>query len=141
LPRGRRHYLILAKHSFSRSSSKRTCDSMALCNATAPLLNNSPEAFLSKFSFHSRIACLISLCACAVALRYVCMQASADEHVWHSCHCRSWTVWGSGVSAARRRWRPDHPVDRPGGSRSGCFGAIEEDIALSAGLVAASLTR
>src|SRR5215831_19964913 len=77
-------YLILAKHSFNRSSSARTCDSMAPCNATEPLLNNSPEAFLSKFSLHSRSACLISLWACDVALTYVCMQASADEHVGHS---------------------------------------------------------
>lgn len=61
-------YLILAKHSLSRSSSERTCDSMALCNATVPLLNNSPEAFLSKFSFQSRMACLTSLWACVVAL-------------------------------------------------------------------------
>jgi hypothetical protein len=79
-----RRYLILARHCFSRSSSVRTCDSMALCNATVPLLNNSPEDFLSKFSFQSRMACLTSLWACDVALMYVCMQVSADEHVWHS---------------------------------------------------------
>src|SRR6516164_5304327 len=81
----RPRYLTLAKHSFSRSSSERTCDSMAPCSATVPLLNNSPEAFLSKFSLQSRIACLVSLWACATAFTYVCMQVSADEHVWHSC--------------------------------------------------------
>ena len=59
LPRGPHRYLILAKHSFSRSSSTRICDSMAPCNATEPLLNNSPDAFLSKFSRQSRIACFV----------------------------------------------------------------------------------
>jgi hypothetical protein len=63
--------LILAKHSFNPSSSVRTCDSKVPCNATEPLLSNSPEAFLSKFSFQSRIACLISFCAWDVALMYV----------------------------------------------------------------------
>src|ERR1700730_15777289 len=77
-------YLILAKHSFRRSSSKRTCDSMASCNASVPLLDNSAEAFLSRFCFQSRIACLVALWASDAALRYVVMQASAIEHVWHS---------------------------------------------------------
>jgi hypothetical protein len=77
-------YLILAKHSFRRSSSKRTCASMASCNAAVPLLDNSAEAFLSRFSFQSRIACLVAVWASDAALRYVFMQASAIEHVLHS---------------------------------------------------------
>src|SRR4029078_4621452 len=55
-----RGYLILAKHSFRRSSSRRTCDSMASCRAAVPLLENSGEAFLSRFCFQSRIACLVA---------------------------------------------------------------------------------
>src|SRR6266403_398100 len=77
-------YLILAKHSFRRSSSERTCVSMASCNAAVPLLDNSAEAFLSRFCLQSRIACLVALWASDVALRYAFMQASAIEHVWHS---------------------------------------------------------
>src|SRR4030088_2377640 len=77
-------YLIIAKHSFRRSSSKRTCDSMASCNASVPLLDNSAEAFLSRFCFQSRIACLVALWASDVALRYAFMQASAIEQVLHS---------------------------------------------------------
>src|ERR1700716_4220225 len=77
-------YLILARHSFRRSSSKRTCVSMASCNASAPLLDNSAEAFLSRFCFQSRIACLVALWASEVALRYAFMQASAIEQVLHS---------------------------------------------------------
>ena len=77
-------YLILAKHSFRRSSSKRTCASMASCNAAVPLLDNSAEAFLSRFCFQSRIACLVAVWASDAALRYVFMQASAIEHVLHS---------------------------------------------------------
>ena len=42
-------YLILAKHSFRRSSSERTCVSMASCNAVVPLLDNSAEALRSRF--------------------------------------------------------------------------------------------
>jgi hypothetical protein len=38
-------YLIFAKHSFRRSSSERSCVSMASCNASVPLLDNSAEAF------------------------------------------------------------------------------------------------
>src|SRR3981189_303334 len=76
--------LILAKHSFRRSSSKRTCASMASCNAAVPLLDNSAEAFLSRFCFQSRIACLVAVWASDAALRYVFMQASAIEHVLHS---------------------------------------------------------
>ena len=57
---------------------------MAPCNAAEPLLNNSPEAFLSKFSLQSRIAYLVAFWASDVAVRYAFMQASADEHVWHS---------------------------------------------------------
>ena len=79
-----RRYLILAKHSFRRSSSKRTCDSMAVCSAAVPLLENSAEAFLSRFCFQSRIASLVAFWASDAALRYVFMQASAIEHVWHS---------------------------------------------------------
>jgi hypothetical protein len=74
---------VLAKHSFRRSSSERTCASMASCNANAPLLDNSAEAFLSRFCFQSRIACLVALWASDVALRYAFMQASAIEQVWH----------------------------------------------------------
>ena len=43
-------YLILAKHSFMRSSSKRTCASMASCNAAVPLLDNSAEPFCNSAS-------------------------------------------------------------------------------------------
>jgi hypothetical protein len=85
VPRGRRAgYLILAKHSFRRSSSKRTCDSMASCSAAVPLLENSAEAFLSRFCFQSRIGCLVTFWASDVSLTYVFMQASATEHIWHS---------------------------------------------------------
>jgi len=77
-------YLILAKHSFRRSSSERTCVSMASCNASVPLLDNSADAFLSRFCFQSRIACLVALWASDVALRYAFMQASAIEQVLHS---------------------------------------------------------
>jgi len=77
-------YLILARHSFRRSSSERTCVSMASCNACVPLSDNSAEAVLSRFCFQSRIACLVAVWACAAALRYVFMQASAIEHVLHS---------------------------------------------------------
>src|SRR5712675_2848714 len=77
-------YLILAKHSFRRSSSKRTCASMASCNAAVPLLDNSADAFLSRFCFQSRIACLVVVWASDAALRYVFVQASAIEHVLHS---------------------------------------------------------
>src|ERR1700680_322427 len=79
-----RCYLILAKHSFSRSSSERTCVSMVSCNARVPLLDNSAEAFLSRFCFQSRIACLVAFWASDVALRYAFMQASAIEQVLHS---------------------------------------------------------
>ncbi len=61
--RASRRYLILAKHSFRRSSSKRTCDSMAVCSAAVPLLENSAEAFLSRFCFQSRIASLVAFWA------------------------------------------------------------------------------
>jgi hypothetical protein len=77
-------YLILAKHSFRRSSSVRICVSMASCSAAEPLLDNSAEAFLSRFCLQSRIACLVAIWACDVVLRYVLMQASAIEQVWHS---------------------------------------------------------
>ena len=53
-------YLILAKHSFMCSSSKRTCASMASCNAAVPLLDNSAEPFC-EFCFQSRTACLVVL--------------------------------------------------------------------------------
>src|SRR5258707_13245651 len=75
---------ILAKHSFRRSSSERTCASMASCNAAVPLLDNSAEAFLSRFCFQSRIACLVAVWASDAAFRYVFTQASAIEHVLHS---------------------------------------------------------
>src|SRR6266852_5182839 len=75
--RGGRCYLILAKHSFWRSSSKRTCDSMAVSSAAVPLLENSAEAFLSRFCFQSRIASLVAFWASDAALKYVFMQASA----------------------------------------------------------------
>jgi hypothetical protein len=52
---GTGYNLILAKHSFRRSSSKRTCDSMAACSAAVPLLENSAEAFLSRFCFQHRL--------------------------------------------------------------------------------------
>jgi hypothetical protein len=81
---GRRAAMILAKHSFRRSSSERTCNSMAVCSAAVPLLENSAEAFLSRFCFQSRIACLAAVWASDAALRYVFMQASAVEHVLHS---------------------------------------------------------
>ena len=77
-------YLILAKHSFRRSSSERTCVSMVFCNASMPLLDNSAEALLSRFCFQSRVACLVALWASDVALRYAFMQESVIEHVWHS---------------------------------------------------------
>ena len=79
-----RRYLILAKHSFSRSRSELTWVSMASCNASVPLLDNSAEAFLSRFCFQSRIACLVALWASAAALWYAVMQASTVEQVWHS---------------------------------------------------------
>ena len=77
-------YLILAKHSFRRSSSERTCVSMVFCSASVPLLDNSVEAFLSRFCFQSLIASLVALWASDAALRYAFMQASAIEHDWHS---------------------------------------------------------
>src|SRR5215470_1448014 len=76
---------MLAKHSFRRSSSDRTCVSMASCNAAVPLLDNSAEALRSRFCFQSRIACLVAVWASDAALTYVFMQASAIEHVVHSC--------------------------------------------------------
>ena len=88
-------YLILARHSFRRSSSRRTWDSMASCSAAMPLLENSAEAFLSRFCFQSRIACLVALWASVVALTYVFVQASAIEHVWHS-----WAAAGAEASKA-----------------------------------------
>jgi hypothetical protein len=57
---------------------------MVFCNASVPLLDNSAEAFLSRFCFQSRIACLVALWASDVALSYAFMQASAIEHVGHS---------------------------------------------------------
>jgi hypothetical protein len=66
--RNSRCYLILAKHSFRRSSSERTCVSMASRNASVPPLENSAEAFLSRFCFQSRIACLVALWAFCHAL-------------------------------------------------------------------------
>ena len=57
---------------------------MASCNAAVPLLDSSAEAFLSRFCFQSRIACLVAVWASDAALRYVFMQASAIEHVLHS---------------------------------------------------------
>jgi hypothetical protein len=77
-------YLILAKHSFRRSSSERTCETSAFCSAAVPLLKNSPEAFLSRFCCQSRIAVLVAFWASDVDLTYVAMQASADEHIGHS---------------------------------------------------------
>src|SRR3984957_1268279 len=82
--RNSRCYLILATHSFRRSSSERTWVSMVSCNASVPLLANSAEAFLSRFCFQSRIACLVALWVSAVALRYAFMQASAIAQVLHS---------------------------------------------------------
>jgi hypothetical protein len=79
-----RRYLILVKQSFSRSISELTCVSMVFCNASVPLFENSAEAFLSRFSFQSRTACLVTLCASAAALWYAVMQASAFEQVLHS---------------------------------------------------------
>src|SRR5215471_5579936 len=79
-----RRYLILAKHSFRRSSSVRICVSMASCSATEPLLDSSAEALLSRFCLQSRIACLVAIWACDVVLTYVLMQASVIEQVWHS---------------------------------------------------------
>ena len=65
-----RRYLILATtHSFRRSSSKRTCDSVADCSAAVPLLENSVEAFLSRFCFQSRIASFVALWASNAALK------------------------------------------------------------------------
>jgi len=90
-----RGYLILARHSFRRSSSKRTWDSMASCSAAMPLLENSVEAFLSRFCLQSRIACLVAFWASVVALTYVFVQASAIEHVWHS-----WAAAGAEASKA-----------------------------------------
>jgi hypothetical protein len=77
-------YLILAKHSFRRSSSERTCESMTVCNAVVPLLENSAETFLSRFCCQSRVATLVAFWAPAVALTYAVMQASAVEHILHS---------------------------------------------------------
>ena len=57
---------------------------MVPCNASAPLLDNSAEAFLSRFSFQSRIASFVALWASAAALWYAVMQASAFEQVLHS---------------------------------------------------------
>jgi hypothetical protein len=77
-------YLILAKHSFRRSSSERTCETRAFCSAAVPLLKNSAEAFLSRFCCQSRIAIFVAFWASDVDLTYVAMQASADEHIGHS---------------------------------------------------------
>ena len=82
--RPRSSYLILVKQSFSRSISELTCVSIVSCNASVPLLDNSAEAFLSRFSFQSRIACLVALWASAAALWYAVMQASAFEQALHS---------------------------------------------------------
>ena len=79
-----RRYLILLKQSFSRSISELTWVSIVPCNASVPLLDNSAEAFLSRFSFQSRIASLVALCASAAALWYTVMHASAFEQVLHS---------------------------------------------------------
>src|SRR5690349_15374475 len=68
-------YLILARHSLSFSSSERTCESRTLCSAAMPLLENSAEAFLSRFCCQSRIATFVALWAVDTALPYVCMQA------------------------------------------------------------------
>ena len=54
---------------------------MVFCNASVPLLDNSAEAFLSRFCFQSRIACLVAFWVSDVALRYAFMQASDIEHV------------------------------------------------------------
>jgi hypothetical protein len=51
-----RAYPMLARHSLRRSSSERTCVSIMSCNACVPLLDNSADAFLSKFWRQSRIA-------------------------------------------------------------------------------------
>ena len=82
--RGFVRYLILARHSFNLSRSERTCESMTLCSAAMPLLENSAEAFLSRFCCQSRIATFVALWAVDVALTYVCMQASVSEHDLHS---------------------------------------------------------
>jgi hypothetical protein len=67
----------LIKQSFSRTSSERTCETMASCSAVVPLLENSAEAFLSRLCCQSRIASLVAFWASDVALRYACMHASA----------------------------------------------------------------
>ncbi|MCP1788673.1 hypothetical protein ABIF64_005662 [Bradyrhizobium japonicum] len=57
---------------------------MACCNASMLLLDNSAEAFLSRFRFQSRMACLVAFWASDDVLTYSFMQASAIEHIWHS---------------------------------------------------------
>jgi hypothetical protein len=57
---------------------------MVSSSASVPLLESSAEAFLSRFSFQSRIACFVALWASAAALWYAVMQASAFEQVLHS---------------------------------------------------------
>ena len=79
---GELSYLILAKHSVRRSSSERTCPSMVFCNASVPLLDNSAEAFLSRFCFQSRIACLVALWASDVALRYAFMHSGPNAALY-----------------------------------------------------------
>jgi hypothetical protein len=104
----RRRYLILPKHSFRRSRSERTCETMVACSAAAPLLANSAEVFLSKFCCQSRIATLVARWASAAALRYVCMQVSASEHDLHSGRAleRRPVLW-SGRYRSRRPYQDD----------------------------------
>src|SRR5438094_10395892 len=54
-------YLILAKHSFRRSSSERTCVSMVFCSACVPLLEISVESYLFIFCYISLITCVVAL--------------------------------------------------------------------------------
>ena len=64
----------------------RLLDDLAAGHLTAavPLLDNSADAFLSRFCFQSRIACLVAVWASDAVLRYAFMQASPIEHVLHS---------------------------------------------------------
>src|SRR5258707_4244300 len=53
---------ILAKHSFRRSSSERTCASMASCNAAVPLLDNSrSEEHTSELQSRQYLVCRLLL--------------------------------------------------------------------------------
>ncbi len=115
----------LRPDSFRRSSSVRTCASMASCNASMPLLDNSAEAFLSRFCFQSRMACLVAFWASDVVLTYSFMWASAIEHVWHSRAAAGPERSRASVAVETLMALPpaiaQHVAGMPRGAAPGCF--------------------